>query len=88
MALKIGSNAILLCDITDAPNYTIANIKRINRPLALALFQRGRRVILSAEPVNGMVRISSPDNMTVSAYIGLESLKPARGRPRIFDFRT
>ncbi len=85
MALKIGSNAILLCDITDAPNYTIANI---NDPLALALFQRGRRVILSAEPVDGMVRISSPDNMTVSAYIGLESLKPARGRPRIFDFRA
>lgn len=85
MALKIGSNAILLCDITDAPNYTIA---MDNLSLVLARFQRGRRVILSAEPVDGMVQISSPENMTVSAYIGLESLKPARGRPRIFDFRA
>jgi hypothetical protein len=85
MALKIGSNAILLCDITDAANYTIANI---NDPFVLVHFQRGRRVILTAEPVDGMVRISSPDDMTVSAYIGLDSLKSARGRPRVFDFRA
>lgn len=85
MALKIGSSAILLCDIGDAPNYNIANV---NDPRVIALFQRGRRVVLSTEPVDNMVRISSPDDMTVSAYIGLESLKPCRGRPRVFDFRA
>lgn len=83
MTLKIGSNATLLCDITAAFNYNMANDTRI--PL---LFQRGRRVILSGNPIDGMVRISSPDDMTVSAYIGLESLKPSRGRPRVFDFRV
>ena len=85
MALKIGSSAILLCDIGDAPNYNIANV---NDPRVIALFQSGRRVIVSAEPVDNMVRISSPDDMTVSVYIGLESLKPCRGRPRVFDFRA
>lgn len=85
MALKIGSSAILLCDIGDAPNY---NIQVRQQPRVIALFQRGRRVVLSAEPVDNMVRISSPDDMTVSAYIGLESLKPCRGRPRVFDFRA
>jgi hypothetical protein len=85
MALKIGSSAILLCDIGDAPNY---NIAIVYVPRVATLFQRGRRVVLSTEPVDNMVRISSPDDMTVSAYIGLESLKPCRGRPRVFDFRA
>jgi hypothetical protein len=85
MALKIGSSAILLCDIVDAPNYNIANV--LIRPWVMALFQRGRRVVVTAEP-GDMVCISSPDDMTLSVYIGPESLKPCRGRPRIFDFRA
>jgi len=89
MALKIGSSAILLCDIVDAPNYNIANV--LIRPgdiiWVMALFQRGRRVVVTAEP-GDMVCISSPDDMTLSVYIGPESLKPCRGRPRVFDFRA
>ena len=84
MALKIGSSATLLCDITEAANYTIV----FNDPLDLVHFQRGRRVILSGNPIDGIVCIRSPDDMNISAYIGLESLKPCRGRPRIFDFRA
>ena len=84
MALKIGSSAILLCDIRDAPNYNRANV---SESLVVFHFQRGRRVVVSAEP-GDMIRISSPDDMTVSAYIGLESLKPCRGRPRVFDFHV
>jgi hypothetical protein len=85
MALKIGSSAILLCDIVDAPNYNIANV--LIRPWVMALFQRGCRVVVTAEP-GDMVCISSPDDMTLSVYIGPESLKPCRGRPRVFDFRA
>jgi len=88
MALKIGSSAILLCNIEDAPNYNIANINDPRVTGLSHLFQRGCRVVLTTEPVDNMVRISSPEDMTFSVSIGLESLKPCRGRPRIFDFRA